>query len=261
MGQAVGMWRAGEHLVERIFIFFPSRKLACTPFHLGLPFQECFFTTADGLRLHGWYIPAGAAAPVLLWCHGNAGNISHRVENIALLHQVGLGVWIFDYRGYGLSQGRPSEAGVYLDAQAAYQCLCQSFGIPAASVIIFGRSLGCAVAAELATRVSARALILESAFTNLGDMARYHYAWLPGKSLWAQKFDLTQKLPRLTLPKLFIHGEQDTIVPYWMGKQLYELALPPKEFHAIPGAGHNDTYQIGGPAYLARLTSFTQSIL
>lgn len=249
---------ACEGLMERTFIFFPAAQLETTPLHVGLKFQECFFYTEDGLQLHGWYVPAGGGAPVIMWLHGNGGNISHRVENIALWHQSGFGVWIFDYRGYGLSQGRPSETGVYADARAAYRHLVESLGVPPERVVIFGRSLGCAVAVELANGVPARALILESAFTNVGDMARYHYAWLPGKGLWAKKFDSTGRLSGLTLPKLFIHGEKDDIVPLWMGKRLYNLAPPPKEFYLIAGAGHNDTYQVGGPAYFDRLRSFIE---
>lgn len=249
-----------EGWVERTFIFFPVRGLQYTPRDLGLPFKEIFFPTEDGLKLHGWYLPGGDAAPVLLWCHGNGGNISYEVENLALLHQADLGIFIFDYRGYGLSQGRPSEEGVYRDAQAAYQCLHDSLGVPSRRIVIFGRSLGGAVAMELATKVPARALILEATFTNVGDMARHHYPWLLGKKRWAHKFDSTPRLARLTLPKLFIHGDQDAIVPLWMGERLYQLAQPPKEFYRIPGAGHEDTLLVGGRAYVDHLKRFLQQI-
>ena len=251
---------ACEAFIERTFIFFPSRRLEATPLQMGLDFQECFFTSSDGLQLHGWYVPADRAAPVIMWFHGNGGNISHRLDYMARLHQIGLGVWIFDYRGYGLSQGRPSESGVYQDALAAYQHLCGSLAIPPERVVLLGRSLGGAVAADLATKVAARALILEAAFTKVGDMARHHYAWLPGKGLFAQKFDLTHRLPALKLPKLFIHGEQDEVVPFWMAEQLYELAPPPKELYPVPQAGHNDTYLIDGQRYFNRLKSFVEQI-
>ncbi|MDD3579414.1 MAG: alpha/beta hydrolase [Desulfobacca sp.] len=249
---------AWEHWIERTFIFFPSRRLECTPQHQGLKFQECFFNNTDGLQLHGWYVPAAASAPVLMWCHGNAGNISHRVEYLARVHQVGLGVFVFDYRGYGLSQGCPSEAGVYQDAGAAFQHLCGPLGVSPSQMVLLGHSLGSAVATELATKVFVRALILQSAFTNIADMARHHYPWLPGKRLVAHKFDLARRLPALKLPKLFIHGQKDKIVPFWMGEQLYRLAPPPKEFYPIVEAGHHDIYQLGGRNYFDRLKSFVE---
>ncbi|MFP3868590.1 MAG: alpha/beta hydrolase [Desulfobacteraceae bacterium] len=251
------MWlSACEGLIERTFIFFPSHRLEATPLQMGLQFQECFFTNEDGLELHGWYVPAKGSAPVIMWCHGNGGNISHRLDYITRLHQIGLGVWIFDYRGYGLSQGRPSEAGVYQDARAAYHHLCSALAVRPLQIVLLGRSLGGVIAADLATQVVVRALIVESAFTRIGDMARHHYAWLPGKVLFAHKFDLTQRLAALKIPKLFIHGEQDEIVPFWMGEQLYKMAPPPKEFYPIPGAGHNDTYLVGDQKYFTRLKSF-----
>jgi hypothetical protein len=249
---------SSESLVERFFIFFPTKDLEYTPQHLGLGFQEIFFTTPDGLKLHSWYIPAGDQAPVLLWCHGNGGNISHRVPIIKELHQAGLGVFIFDYRGYGLSQGRASEVGVYQDAQAAYQYLRDSLGVPPGRIVLWGRSLGGVIAAELATKVPVRALILESTFTHVGDMARYHYAWLPTRSLWAQKFNLAQKIQGIKAPKLIVHGDQDNVVPLWMGEKIYSLALPPKEFYRIHGAGHNDVFELGGLPYLKKLKSFIQ---
>jgi fermentation-respiration switch protein FrsA (DUF1100 family) len=247
-----------ESLVERTFIFFPSRGLLNTPRHLGLPFQDLFFTTADGIKLHAWYLPGSPAAPVLLWCHGNGGNLSYELDNLALLHGADFGIFIFDYRGYGLSQGRPSEAGVYRDARAAYQYLRESLGIPPNRIVLFGRSLGGAVAMELAEQVPARALIVESAFTSVGDMARHHYPWLPGQKRWAHKFDNVRRVARLTLPKLFIYGDSDLVVPIWMGERLHDLAPAPKAFYRIPGAGHEDTLEVGGPAYLQRLKDFLE---
>lgn len=247
-----------ESWVERTFIFFPTRDVQYTPGHLGLDFQEVFFPTEDGLQLHGWHLPAPAPAPVFLWCHGNGGNLSYELENMALLHRAGFGIFIFDYRGYGLSQGRAGEAGIYRDARAAYQYLRDALSIPASRIVIFGRSLGGAVAVELAGQAPARALILDGTFTNVGDMARHHYLWLPGKRLYAHKFDSTQRIPHLTLPKLIIHGDQDKIVPLWMGERLYALAAPPKDFYRIAGAGHEDTFQVGGEAYLNHLKRFLQ---
>lgn len=251
---------AWESLVERFFIFFPSRALTYTPRDVGLDFQEVFFASEDGVQLHGWYVKASDSAPVLLWCHGNGGNIGFEVENLAWLHQADLGIFIFDYRGYGLSQGRPSETGIYKDARGAYQYLRHSLAVPVHRIVLFGRSLGGAVAADLAGQVPARALILESTFTNVGDMAAYHFPWLPGKRRWSQKFDNRHKLAGLTLPKFFIHGEEDRVVPLWMGEQLYRLAQPPKDFYRIPGAGHEDTFQVGGQDYLQHLERFLKQL-
>ena len=144
---------------------------------------------------------------------------------MAALRQVGLGVFLFDYRGYGLSQGIPSEAGVYQDAWAAYRCLVDQLNLPPEQIVIAGHSLGGVVAADLAAKVPARALILESTFTHMGDMARYHYAWLPTRRLWADKFNAVNRLADLKIPKLFVHGDDDTVVPYKLGKKLLGYAL------------------------------------
>lgn len=245
-----------ESWVERTFIFFPDNKLEATPFVLGLNFQEVYFDTTDGCRLHGWYVPAGEDAPVLLWLHGNGGNISYELDGLARMHRADLASFIFDYRGYGLSQGEPSEAGVYRDARAAYEFLTNGLGIPPGRIVLFGRSLGGAVAADLALQVPVRALILDGAFTSVGDMVSHHYRWLPGKSRFAHKFDTAGKLARIKIPKLIIHGENDRIVPFTMGKQLYKLASPPKEFYSIFGAGHEDTLPVGGEEYARRVAEF-----
>ncbi len=176
-------------LVERLFIFYPTRTLDFLPSQLGVAYQEIFFRTQDNLRLHAWYAPAGQGTPVILHCHGNGGNISHRVGLMAALQRVGLGIFLFDYRGYGLSQGAPSESGVYEDARAAYNYLVNDLKIPPDRIVITGHSLGSVVAAALAAAVPARALVLESTFTNMGDLAHYHYVWLPTVRLWADRFN------------------------------------------------------------------------
>lgn len=245
-----------ESLVERLFIFFPSRTLDALPSQAGLEVQEIFFSTADGLQLHAWYAPAGPSEPVLLHCHGNGGNISHRLGLMTALRRVGLGVFLFDYRGYGLSQGVASEAGIYEDARAAYRYVVEELGIPPERLVLAGHSLGGVVAARLAAQVPARALILESTFTNLGDMARRHYFWLPTRFLWAEKFNAVGGVSATAIPKLVVHGSRDTIVPYELGQKLYRLGAEPKTFHTVTGAGHNDLYEVGGQSYFRVLRSF-----
>jgi fermentation-respiration switch protein FrsA (DUF1100 family) len=241
------------------FIFFPDRHLESTPVGWGLPHQEVWVAADDGPRLHGWHLPAPSARTLMLFCHGNAGNISHRLDNIARLLAAGISVYIFDYRGYGLSEGSPSEKGLYLDAEAAQrkaQELAQAGG---QRLVIFGRSLGGVAAVHLARRGGCAGVVLESTFTNLGAMARVHYH-LPLTSLLAGRFDSLGRIAGLRCPALFIHGDQDDVVPYALGRQLYEAAPNPKEFLTIPGAGHNDTYQVGGPAYFQRLRGFCEGL-
>jgi fermentation-respiration switch protein FrsA (DUF1100 family) len=248
-----------ESWVERVFIFFPDQKLEATPNHAGLDFQEIHFDSGDGCHLHGWYIPAGDKAPVLLWLHGNGGNISYELDGLARMHRAGLASFIFDYRGYGLSTGQPSEAGIYRDGLAAYEYLRNELGVPLERIVFFGRSLGGAVAADLALKVPARAMILDGAFTRVGDMASHHYRWLPGKGRYARKFDTAGKLAQTAIPKLIIHGEQDRVVPSWMGRHLFEVSMPPKEFYPIPGAGHEDTMPVGGEEYERRVAEFIRN--
>ncbi len=245
-----------ESWVERTFIFFPDKKLEATPREVGLDFREVYFDTGDGCRLHGWYAPAGEGAPVLLWLHGNGGNISYELDGLARMHRAGLAGFIFDYRGYGLSTGRPSEAGVYRDARAAYEYAVNGLGVPPERLVLFGRSLGGAVAADLALQAPVRAIILDGAFTSVGDMANHHYRWLPGKGRYAHKFDTARKLAQIGIPKLIIHGEKDQVVPFRMGERLFEAAAPPKEFYPIAGAGHEDTLPVGGQEYARRVAEF-----
>jgi hypothetical protein len=195
---------------------------------------------------------------VLLWFHGNGGNISYELDGLARMHRAGLASFIFDYRGYGQSTGQPSEAGVYRDARAAYEYAVNGLGVPPELLVLFGRSLGGAVAADLALQVPARAIILDGAFTSVGEMANYHYRWLPGTGRYAHKFDTAGKLAQIAMPKLIIHGENDRVVPFTMGQRLFESAPPPKEFYPIPGAGHEDTMQVGGQEYARRVRKFVE---
>ena len=227
----------------------------------GLKVESCEFESGDGTGLHGWWhSPADSDGdnprPVLFWCHGNAGNITNRTENMRMLADRGMAFFIFDYRGYGKSEGKPSEKGLYLDGEAAYRYLTEELGVPAERVVIFGRSLGSAVALHVALEKPCAGLILESAFTSVPAMARKVVPVLPLWRFMDNEFDNLEKVPNLSVPLLSIHGDADGLVPFRQGKAVYEAAPEPKDFYTIPGAGHNDTYLVGGDEYFQRLKSF-----
>ncbi len=249
-------------LLDQFFVYHPEpwqdRDWARLS---GLQLEEVWFQAADGVRLFGWYVESSATNAVVLWCHGNAGNIINRLENLRELYRLGLSVFLFDYRGYGRSQGRPSEEGLYQDAQGAHDYLTRTKMIRPERIILFGRSLGAAVAGELAAQKPAVGLILESSFPSIEAVAKFHYGGLPVHWLLGAEFMLIDRLPHLSLPKLIIHGDQDDIIPLELGRQVFEAARPPKFFYAIPGADHNNTYQVGGAAYFRRLAEFVQTVL
>ena len=247
-------------VVDRVFVFYPDRRLVATPAQAGLDHRDLWIDTADGQRLHGWLVEAGPKAPLLIFFHGNAGNIGDRVDNVARLVEAGITVLIFDYRGYGKSTGRPTEEGVYADGGAVYEYALGTLGYSPGDVVLFGRSLGTAVAAHLASRVEVAGVILESAFTNLKDLAWIHYPFLPGKFLVKGKFNVVEMVKGLKAPLLVVHGDRDGLVPMWMGEKVYQAAPEPKEFYVIQGAGHNDTDLVGGHPYFLRLRSFVYGV-
>ena len=239
------------------FIYFPERDIFQDPSDFGLEFEDVYLTTSDGVRIHGWFVP-GSGGPTLVWFHGNGGNISHRVDNIAGLHgRLGVSILIIDYRGYGLSEGSPTEQGTYLDAEAAVAHALSRPDVDPERVVLFGRSLGCAVAAEMAVRHDAYAVVLESPFTSVLAMAKRVYPFLPGVGLLVgDMYDTLDKVARIGAPIMVLHGDSDEIVPFEMGREVFEAAPEPKRFFAIRSAGHNDTYAVGGVPYLNALGSF-----
>lgn len=247
---------AGCRIEDRL-IFQPSPTVERTPRAAGLEFQDQFFAARDGVRLHGWHIPRPDARSTLVWFHGNAGNISHRVDNIRLLREnVAANIFIFDYRGYGRSEGRAFEDGTYLDGEAALDLVCNRLGADAGKTVLFGRSLGAAVAAEMANRYAVQALILESPFISIPEMARVVLPFLPIGSLLKTRYDIRAKIPTVKAPVLVLHGDRDEVVPFAHGRSVFDAAPEPKKFFTIVGAGHNDTYQVGGQVYFQQLKEF-----
>ena len=257
LGATVGQ----TNLLDKMLIFFPERELVGDPGDLGMAYEDVFFEAADGVRLHGWFVP-GRSDNILLWFHGNAGNIGHRLDNILLLHRrLGTGVFIFDYRGYGRSDGRPSEEGIYRDAEASIEYLRSMPGFDSdKQLIIFGRSLGCAVAVEMATRHGSRAVILESPFTSIRAMAKLTNPLLssvvPVGAVVKSRFDSLSKIERVRAPVMVLHGDRDELIPLEIGRELFDAAREPKRFYAIKDAGHNDTYAVGGEPYFDALAKF-----
>jgi uncharacterized protein len=235
---------------QRQLIYFPQRTLDLLPGDLGLRSEEAVLD-AEGVRVHAWWLPVEGARLSVLVCHGNGGNISHRLDRAQRMQQqLGVSVLLFDYRGYGRSGGTPDEEGTYRDARAAYRFLVEAKGIDPAVVVLFGESLGAAVAVQLAIEKPARALVLESPFASIAAMARAAYPFLPPVGpLLRTRYDTLSKAPGLRMPLLVLHGERDSIVPIAQARRVFEAAPAPKRFFAIPGADHNDTYLVGGGPY------------
>ena len=227
--------------IEESLIFFPARYPEGDWQPEGLSFEDARFQAADGVRLHGWYLPHPNPRATVLFSHGNAGNLSHRADAMRVLNQlVGVSVLIYDYRGYGRSEGKPDEKGVLADARAARAWLAEREDIAETDIVQMGRSLGGAVAVDLAAADGARALVLESTFTSMPDVAAWHYRWLPVRLLMHTRFDSLAKIDAYHGPLLLSHGDADTIVPYESGRKLFEAANEPKHFLTIPDGDHND---------------------
>ena len=247
-------------LFETRFIYFPSRGYDATPTGLGLAFEDVWVTAEDGVRIHGWYLPVAQARWVTLVSHGNAGNISHRLDRALFLQaRLRSSVLLYDYRGYGASEGSPDEAGTYRDARAAYRYLAEEKKVPVQQLVLFGESLGSAVSLELALARPAAALVLEAPFTSVRDMARATI-FAPLAPFVRTRYESLDRIPRLRMPLLVLQGDRDEIVPPVQGRRLFDAAHEPKRYFAIPGAGHNDTYLVGGEAYWRTIADFLEGV-
>jgi uncharacterized protein len=227
---------------EHSQVYHPDRVLTATGAELGRPFEEVAFKASDGVELNGWFFPVNTNSPraqmAVLVCHGNAGNIGHRLDTCAALLATGASVFVFDYRGYGRSRGWPSEEGTYLDAQAAYQWLCQR-GFAGTNIISFGESLGGGIAAELAGREPVGGLVLQSTFTSIPDIGAELFPWLPVRWLATIRYDTQSILPRLKPPVLVMHSRADEIIPFRHGQRNFAAAREPKLFWELTGS-HNE---------------------
>ncbi len=253
--------------IEKGLIFHPDKSNdTATPDIHGIEYDDVIFQTEDGLNLNGWFVPGKKTSPdtdlhTLLWFHGNAGNINRRLDNIKMIYErVPVNVFIIDYRQYGRSEGKVSEQGTYLDARAALAYLHSRKEINREKIIFFGRSLGSAVAVELALNEKCRALILETPFTSILEMGKKLYPFLPVSLLLKTKYDSLAKIRNIKVPILVMHGDKDALVPFEHGKRLYDMANEPKEFYTIPGAGHNDTHIVGGDEYFDVIKEFVNKL-
>jgi len=254
--------------LEKYIIYVPEQAIEMTPQTEGLAFEDVWFPTSDGAKLNGWLVPAADARFTLLWFHGNAGNISHRVDNIKYLHRylaapLCPNIFIFDYRGYGRSEGSLSdlsEEATYRDGDGALAYLRGRQDLAHTKLVYFGRSLGAAIAVELARRHPPAGMILETPFTSIKDMARVILPFLPVGGLLRTKYDSLSKIREIRVPLLVLHGDRDDVVPYEQGRRLFEAANEPKTFFTIRGARHNDTYIVGDRPYFNAWARFLGSL-
>ena len=238
----------------------PSRVLTASPRDVGLDFESVTITTSDHVKLHGWFVPAKKERGVVLFFHGNAGNISHRLESLEMFHKLGLSSLIIDYRGYGQSQGRVSEEGTYLDAEGAWQYLVRERNIPDERIVILGRSLGGSIAAHLAARQEPGGLVIESTFTSAPDMGAHLYPILPVRLLSRFSYNTKEALQSVNCPIMIVHSPDDEIIPFVNGSKLFEAAKEPKIFLEIKG-GHNEGFLTSGKLYVDGLDKFINTFL
>ena len=240
-------------------VFFPQRQLDATPQDWGLAYEDVELRTADRVVLHGWYLPHPEARRTLLFFHGNAGNISHRGDSIAIFHGLGLNVLIIDYRGYGRSQGKPDERGLYADADAAWRYLTEQRGTRDSNIIIFGRSLGGVVAADLAARVQASGVILESTFSSARDVSRAVFPLLSWLVIQRFDFNVATRVKNIHCPVLVLHSPDDEIIPFTLGERVFQAANEPKVFERLQG-DHNYGFLLTQPRYEQALARFIDGL-
>ncbi len=255
------------YFMQAWFIYaphMPSRELLTTPQDVGLNFEEVFLQTEDSEKIHAWFIPTNSstawAEKTILFMHGNAGNISHRLETIQIYHRLGFNFFIFDYRGFGNSTGSPSEIGTYLDAKAAWNFLRNEKKLKSEDIILVGRSLGGGVAAEIAKDFSPAMLILESTFTSMPEVSKIHYPFMPTELIVKHEYETIDKLKNISSPVVVIHSVDDEVIPFAHGKTNFENANQPKKFIELRG-GHGNGFLLSNQIYIEGLQEAFQSML
>jgi hypothetical protein len=226
-------------IFEEKLLFFPARHPVGDWSPSGLGFEDAWFEAEDDVKLHGWFVPHPAPRATILVAHGNGGNLSHRTELLRTLHRLRAASMIFDYRGYGRSEGRPTAKAILDDGRAARRWLCARTGARPEDLVLFGESLGGAVAVRLASEGGARALVLENTFNSLADVAAHHYPWIPVRLLLRSRLDSADWIRSYRGPLLQVHGDCDRTVPYACGLRLFEAAHEPKELVTVAGGGHH----------------------
>ncbi|WP_239253221.1 alpha/beta hydrolase [Candidatus Nitrotoga sp. M5] len=252
VGLALALYFFQSHLV-----FYPGtgREMIATPAQVGLSYEDIHLKTSDDISLHGWYVPAAQARGTVLFLHGNAGNISHRLDSMQMFHRLGYSTLIFDYRGYGNSGGTPTEQGTYRDAEAAWRHLAEQRHTPSCRIVLYGESMGGAVAAQLAVHQKPAALVIASSFTSVPDLAQHIYPYLPIRLLTRIHYDTREYLRTITVPVLIAHSPEDEIVPFEHGHALFAAANPPKQFLELAG-GHNDGFIFMRESWIKALSEF-----
>lgn len=235
-------------LVQSKMLYYPSRDYDYVPADYGLAYETVSLTTPDGVVLACWYVPAKGAEMTVLFCHGNAGNISHRLDTLKMFNQIGLNCLIVDYRGYGQSTGKPTEKGTLVDVLAGFQWLIEEKGLRPDQVILFGRSLGGSIAATIAKDVNPAGLVIESAFTSFDDVGMHYYPWLPVRLFSRFDYNTREAVKQVTCPLLVIHSLDDEIIPYKFGRQIFAAANQPKQFAELKG-GHNEGFYDNADMY------------
>lgn len=247
----------GVYFFQSSLVYYPhiGREMVATPRTYGLDYEELEIMTGDGEKLAAWWVPVPQPRGTALILHGNAGNISHRIEYLRMFHRLGYASLIVDYRGYGRSTGSPSEEGTYRDALAAWRHLTEQRTIPARDIVLFGESLGAAVASWLAARHAPRALVLASAFTSVPDLGAQIYWFLPVRLLSRFEYNTIANLARIAAPVLVAHSREDEIAPFSHGERLYAAAREPKQFLVLSG-GHNDGFIFTREEWVRALADF-----
>jgi uncharacterized protein len=247
---------------EPRFLYHPSREIEQAPDKLGLKYENITLTTSDGVNINGWFVPGENLVEdgqitrlTVLFFHGNAGNISHRLEKVTIFRDLGVDTFIIDYRGYGRSEGQPSEEGTYRDAQAAYEYLTQQRKLKPPSIVVYGESLGSAIATDLASKVPVGGLVLEEGFTSTADVGQEMFPFIPTRWLVRNKYDTISKLPGMHTPLLVLHSRDDKLIGFNHGQRLFAAANDPKQFVELRG-GHNDAFLTSALTYRAALSKF-----